>query len=393
MNLEIKSLVESVKDDVVHWRRHFHQNPERSFQEYKTAEYIKKELETLPNVCISQLTPTSVQVLIKGNAPGKKIALRADIDALPVEENSGEPFSSTNKGSMHACGHDSHAAILMGAVKIASKLTSKIKGEILFIFQHAEELPPGGSIDLINAGVLDKVDMIFGIHADPTIPVGAFLTSKSVYCASSDIFRIIIKGRGAHASMPQKAIDPIVVGSQFVNAMQTIVSRRIDPFVAPVITIATFVAEGEFNIIPDQAYLAGTFRTHQKAVREEIPILIDQTLKGITEAFGAKYDFEVIKGGYPVGVNDEGAYNIVAEVFRDYLQPYQLILGKKPMYGAEDFSRYQEKIPGCFMFYGAGSEKFDQSVMLHSSKFRLNEEGMQAGLSVHIGLIYKLLID
>ncbi|MDR1952606.1 MAG: amidohydrolase [Elusimicrobiota bacterium] len=396
MNSEIKSLSKSIEADMIRWRRHFHENPECSFQEYQTVDYIKKELENLPNIEISRLTPTSLQILVKGggaaDGAGKRIALRADIDALPVEEKSGEPFSSKNKGRMHACGHDFHTAILMGAVKIASQLSPKIKGEVLFIFQHAEELPPGGGIELVKAGVLNNVDMVFALHADPTTPVGIVNSLDGVYCASTDNFSLLIKGRGAHGSMPQKSIDPIVIGSQIVDVLQTIVSRRMDPFNAPVVTVATFKADGEFNIIPDNAYLAGTLRTHDKNIRQEIQDLVDKTIKGITDIYGAQYEFKIIKG-YPVGINDSKALKVCQSVFDDYLSPdYQLSLDGKPMFGGEDFAYYQEKVPGCFMFFGAGRGDFDKSAMLHSSKLRLNEDALQVGVSIHIGLIYKLLL-
>ncbi|MDR2860479.1 MAG: amidohydrolase, partial [Elusimicrobiota bacterium] len=344
MNSEIKSLISSVKEDMIKWRRHFHENPEASFHEFKTAEYIKSELSALPNVQISQITPNNVQILIKGAKPGKRIALRADIDALPVEENSGETFCSKNKGLMHACGHDSHTAMLMGAVKAISKIADKMKGEVLFIFQHAEELPPGGAIDLIRAGVLDKTDMIFGIHCNPNYPTGVISYNDGVHCASTDNFSILIKGRGAHGSMPEKSIDPIVIGSQIVNALQTIVSRRISPDEAPVVTIATFRAEGEFNIIPETAYLAGTARTHHKDLRDKLLELIEKTVKGIVEIYDAQYEFKIIRG-YPAGVNNKEAISVLKETYEQYLSPdYKLVINEKAMFGGEDFAYYQEKV-------------------------------------------------
>jgi len=387
MIAQIKLLVDSVKDDIIRWRRHIHQNPEVSFKEKETAAYIIKELSSLPNASIKQLTPTSVFVLIKGGKPGKRIAFRADIDALPINEQSGELFSSQNEGVMHACGHDSHTAMLMGIVKIVSKIAQEIKGEVVFLFQHAEELQPGGAIELIRNGALDKVSMIFGLHVMPDVPLGTVSYNKSVYCASADIFSITIKGKGAHGAYPQLSIDPIVIGSQVVGALQTIVSRRIGPALAPVVTIATFRAEGAYNIIADTAYLAGTWRSHNKEIRQEVPKLIEQTVKGITSAFGADYEFNIIKGGFPVGVNGKEAVSVVENVFNEYFSKDYILQENPPMFGAEDFSYYQEQVQGCYLFVGAGGQ-----AGLHTSNFKLNEDAMSVGISIYAALIDYLLI-
>jgi amidohydrolase len=392
MNAEIKKLIESVKDDVLKWRRHLHQYPEVAFTEYKTVEYIKSELSPLKNAEIYQLHPLSVEVLIKGAKPGKRIAFRADIDALPVEEQSGEPFSSKNKGIMHACGHDSHTAILMGAVKIVSQIADKIKGEVLFIFQHAEELPPGGADLLVKKGVLKGVDMIFGIHVDPSSPSGTLNYSNGVFSASTDNFDITVEGRGAHGSMPHKSIDPIVIGSQIVSALQTIVSRRISPYLAPVVTVATFVAQGEYNVIPDNALIRGTMRTHNKEVCELIPKLVEKTVKGICDIYGASYKFVLTKG-YPIGINADEAVAVAKSSIEKYLSPvYEAKTIEKPMFGGEDFSFYQEQIPGAFFFYGA-ARKDIEPITLHSSKFRIDEEAMQSGTAFFTSIVFTMLID
>lgn len=392
MNSEIKQLIEAVQDDVVKWRRHFHQYPEVAFTEYKTVEYIKSELSTLKNAEIYQLHPLSVEVLIKGAKPGKRIAFRADIDALPVEEQSGEPFSSKIKGVMHACGHDSHTAVLMGAVKIVSQIADRIKGEVLFIFQHAEELPPGGASLLVKEGVLKDVDMIFGIHADPLSPPGTLHYNEGVFSASTDNFDITVEGKGAHGSMPHKSIDPIVIGAQIVGALQTIVSRRISPYLAPVVTVATFVAQGEYNVITDKALIRGTMRTHNKEVCELIPKLVEKTVKGICDIYEASYKFVLTKG-YPIGINADAAVAVAKSSIEKYLSPdIRAELIEKPMFGGEDFSFYQQQIPGAFLFYGV-ARKGTEPVTMHSSKFRLDEDAMQTGTAFFTSIVFNLLID
>lgn len=382
----------AVEQDVVRWRRHLHQNPELTFHEFETAKYIHTELSKVEHLSLQQLTPNSVQVLLKGARPGKRIALRADIDALPVTEDSGEPFSSTKPGVMHACGHDSHAAMLMGAAKALAGMRERIAGEVLFIFQHAEEVPPGGAQELIEKGVLDGVDMIFGMHVWPNAPVGDVVMKEGVFCASSDNFDITIKGRGAHGSMPQLSIDPIAVGSEFVSAVQSVVSRRLDPLKAPVVTVATFQAGDSYNVIPASAHLAGTIRTHDSKVRDEAPRLFEQTLAGICAAYGAEYELTWTRG-YAVGINTADACAIAADVVKGCLGEGAVKPMVAPMFGAEDFAAYLEKVPGCFMFVGFRNEAIGAVHGLHNPQFKLDEEVMKVGVKLHVGLINRLLMN
>ncbi|MEN3929827.1 amidohydrolase [Microvirga sp. W0021] len=392
MKQELKQAIAAVEQDVIAWRRHMHMHPELTFHELETAKYIYGQLSELKNLELKQLTPNSVQALLKGGKPGKRIALRADIDALPVTEDSGEPFSSTKPGVMHACGHDSHAAMLMGAAKVLSQMQDQIAGEVLFIFQHAEEVPPGGAQDLVDLGVLDGVDMIFGLHVFPNIPTGEVMLKEGVFCASSDNFDITIKGCGAHGSMPHLSIDPIAVGSEFVSAVQSVVSRRLDPLLAPVVTVATFQAGDSYNVIPSTAKLAGTIRTHDKAVREKAPKLFEQTLAGICAAYGAEYELEWTRG-YAVGVNTKDACDIATDVIATYLEDTEFKTMPAPMFGAEDFSAYLEKVPGCFIFVGSRNEKIGAVHGLHNPQFKLDEEAMKTGVSMHVSLIHKLLMS
>ncbi len=393
MAFDLQALVNSVFEDVVGWRRYLHAHPELTFHETETAKYIREQLSQFKNLTITQLTPNSVQALLKGAKPGKKIALRADIDALPLIENSGETFSSQNPGVMHACGHDAHAAMLLGAVKILCQMQDQIAGEVLFIFQHAEEVPPGGAQDLVDLGVLDGVDMIFGQHVWPAYPSGEIMVKPGVFSASSDNFDVTIVGRGAHGSQPHLSIDPIVVGSAFVTALQSIVARRLDPLNAPVLTVATFQSgDHSYNVIPANVRLAGTLRTHNQDVRVKVRGLFEETLKGICDAYGASYDLDW-KSGYKVGINDQGAFDVGCAIVAKYLPGSKLQDMKNPMFGSEDFSSYTDKVPGCYFFLGAGNESIGATHGLHNPLFKLDEEVMKTGVALNVAYIHHLLMN
>jgi amidohydrolase len=389
---ELKSLIDAAREDVIRWRRHLHEHPELTFEEHETARYIMRELSAFPHCEISQLTPTSVRVLLKGAHPGKRIALRADIDALAVEEQSGVPFCSKNKGVMHACGHDAHTAMLMGAVKVLSQLRDTIRGEVLFLFQHAEEVPPGGAIELVERGALDGVAMIFGQHVWVTRPTGTVYFEPGAFSASVDNFDLIIKGKGAHGSMPHNSIDPIAVGAQVVTALQNVVSRRTDPLKGAVVTVATFCADGGYNVISDTVRMAGTVRSHTKEYRTTIPAMIDQTVAGVCSAFGAGHEMKWVQGGYPVGVNDPAAVEAARAVLAEYLPELTYERNVPPMFGGEDFAHYADRVPGCFFFLGCGNEAKGAVSGMHTARFILDEDVLQIGLSLHAGIIHHLLI-
>ncbi|WP_114986111.1 amidohydrolase [Pragia fontium] len=392
MNTEqLNQLVASVKDNVIHWRRHIHANPDLTFHEVDTADYIEKQLSTFGPLKITRPTPNSVVAYLEGDYPGKTYALRGDIDALPITEESEEYFASTKPGVMHACGHDSHTAMLLGAAKVLCQLKHQIHGKVVFIFQHAEEVPPGGAQELVDKGVLDGVEMIFGLHVMPTYPTGQVVIKSGVFSASSDNFDIEIQGRGGHGSMPFLCIDPVVIGAEVVTALQQIISRKLDPQNAPVLTVATFQAGDSYNVIPERAKLAGTLRTHNKNVREKVPELVDQVLAGVTAAHGATYEIKWTRG-YTVGNNHPSAFDIAQKVTRQYVGESALQITDTPLFGSEDFSSYQEKIPGCFLLVGSGNEAIGATYGVHNPKFKLDEDAMQIGVKLHVGLIHHLLI-
>ncbi|OCJ32958.1 amidohydrolase [Serratia sp. 14-2641] len=391
MNMNIEQLIAGVEQQVLQWRRHLHANPELSFQEAQTADYIAGQLASLGPLKISRPTPNSVVAELQGTAPGPCYALRADIDALPIQEESDEPFCSTRPGVMHACGHDAHSAMLLGAASVLCQLQAQLQGSVRFIFQHAEEVPPGGAQQLVDLGVLDGVKMIFGLHVMPNFPTGEVGMKQGVFSGSSDNFDIVLQGKGGHGSMPHLCIDPVPIGAEIVSALQQIVARKLDPLNAPVLTVATFQAGDSYNVIPDSARLAGTLRTHNQEVRERVPLLVEQTVAGISQAHGASYKVDWTRG-YTIGNNHPDACAIAREVVAEAVGPKALRELTSAMFGSEDFSSYQEKVPGCFLFIGSGNEAIGATYGVHNPRFKLDEAAMQIGVKLHVGFIRHLLM-
>ncbi|WMT14448.1 amidohydrolase [Serratia fonticola] len=391
MNMNIEQLIAGVEQQVLQWRRHLHANPELSFQEAQTADYIAGQLASLGPLKISRPTPNSVVAELQGTAPGPCYALRADIDALPIQEESDEPFCSTRPGVMHACGHDAHSAMLLGAASVLCQLQAQLQGSVRFIFQHAEEVPPGGAQQLVDLGVLDGVKMIFGLHVMPNFPTGEVGMKQGVFSGSSDNFDIVLQGKGGHGSMPHLCIDPVPIGAEIVSALQQIVARKLDPLNAPVLTVATFQAGDSYNVIPDSARLAGTLRTHNQEVRERVPLLVEQTVAGISQAHGASYKVDWTRG-YTIGNNHPDACAIAREVVAEAVGPQALRELTSAMFGSEDFSSYQEKVPGCFLFIGSGNEAIGATYGVHNPRFKLDEAAMQIGVKLHVGFIRHLLM-
>jgi amidohydrolase len=371
---EIKRLSVKYSKSIIELRRAIHKNPELSFKEFETTKLIYKKLSGLRLDKVQRPSDTGVTALISNNKKGKCVALRADIDALPILENTGLPFASKNTGVMHACGHDAHAAMLYGAACILRDLKNEINGSVKFIFQPAEEKNPGGASILIKKGVLKnpKVDAIFGQHIMPGKPAGKVGFYPGVMLASQDEIYITIKGKSGHGAKPQSAIDPIVIASQFVLALQTIVSRNTDPYDPIVITIGKITGGTINNVIPDEVKMAGTIRTLSSSLRKKSLNLLERTLKGICSSAGASYRFE-ISSGYPELVNHNKETIFANKAAIEFLGKENIFKGERFMF-AEDFAYYLKKIPGTFYWIGAGN-----TTGLHTSKMKLNEKTLPAG--------------
>jgi metal-dependent amidase/aminoacylase/carboxypeptidase family protein len=347
--LSFENAVEEIKDEVVGWRRHLHENPEVSFEERETSNFVYETLESFGGLELSRPTQTSVVARLVGGKPGRTVALRADIDALPITEENDFEFVSKSPGSMHACGHDGHAAMLLGVAKIMSGMKDDVSGEVRFVFQHAEELMPGGGEELVERGVMDGVD----------------------------------------AAMAYRTVDSIAVGAQVVTNLQHVVSRNISPMENAVLSVTRFEGGTTHNVIPGSVEMEGTVRTLEPEIRKQMPELMERVIKGVTEAHGASYDFDYAFGYRPV-INDEEVTRVVEETAKKTFGEDAVEL-QRPTMGGEDFSAYQQKVPGTFIWVGAGSEEKGIVHPHHHPRFTFDEDALPIGMRLHLEAATSLL--
>ncbi|MBY0122961.1 amidohydrolase [Bacillus sp. S/N-304-OC-R1] len=386
---DLNELVEASVQQVVEWRRQFHEHPELSYQEEKTSQFVYETLLSYGGLEVTRPTRTSVVARLIGERPGKVLAMRADMDALPIHEESGLSFSSKNPGIMHACGHDGHTAMLLGAAKILVQFRDQIDGEIRFIFQHAEELFPGGAKEMVEAGVMDGVDEIIGLHLFSMFPTGKIHIGYGPYTANSDVFDIEVIGKGGHSSQPHVTIDPIAIGAQIVNNIQHIMARNIDPLEQAVVSVTEFHGGTAKNIIPDTIKIGGSVRSFSKDVREKIAKQLEQIVKGVTEAHQASYKYDFVYGYTSVN-NDQIVTNKVEGLVLQEFGP-EYILQLPPFMGGEDFSAFLEKVPGCFIGIGAADPNNDVSFPHHHPKFDIDERALGIGLKLLVHAPFHLL--
>lgn len=384
---------EKVKDEVIAWRRHFHENPELSYQEYQTSEYIYNLLKTFTGLEVTRPTKTSVLAILKGLKQSNKkpytLLFRADIDALPIEEEADVEYKSKNSGVMHACGHDAHAAMLLGAAKVLSEIRQEVHGEIRFIFQHAEESYPGGATELVEKGIADGVDHAFALHVTPYEKTGTLCIRDGVFCAAADDFEIKIIGQGGHASTPELTIDPLIIGAEIATNIQLIVSRKIPALKSPVITITRFHCGDALNVIAGHADLGGTIRSLDSESRVKSREYLEQIVKGLCEAHGATYEIKWYLG-YPAVVNTKDAVEISRSVGREIFGKHALIHVDEPFFGTEDFSAYSERVPASMQFIGVHNDAFGKAYPLHHAKFKIDEESLQYGVDYFVGIAKRL---
>lgn len=398
LHAAIDDAAHAVENKVIEWRRDIHQHPELSNQEFRTAGVVEKHLKSLGIPVQVEIAGTGVVGVLEGGKPGPVVALRADMDALPVKEMVDVPFKSEvtavyndqEVGVMHACGHDTHVAILMGAAEVLAGMREEIPGTIKFIFQPAEE-DVGGANKMVEEGVLENpdVDAIFGLHVTQGWAVGEVGVRPAGTMAAADYFRIDVKGRQTHAAQPWAGIDPIVIGSQIVLALQTIVSRQVDVTLAPaVVTVGRFDGGVRNNIIPDSAWMEGTIRTFDPVMRDSIHERIRRTAESIAEAGGAEAVVEIRKGT-PVTYNDP-------ELTQSMRSSLERIVGEKILEaprvtGAEDFAYFQERVPGMYFFLGVRPPDVprEEAVPNHSPYFYADESALVDG----VRLMSSLAVD
>jgi amidohydrolase len=389
MNI-VKKLIEDTYPKVVAWRRDFHMYPEISGAEERTAEKIAEILGQLPIEVQQNVGGHGVVGVLRGSKPGKTIALRADIDALPIQEQNDLDFASRYKGKMHACGHDGHTAILLGVAVILSSLKDEIAGNIKFIFQPAEEQAPiGGAKPMIEDGVLENphIDAILGLHIWPALPKGKVGIKNNALMASSDPFIIEVFGKNGHASSPHEAIDALVASCQIVNMLQTIVSRSINPQEAAVVTIGKMQSGTKYNVVADYAKLEGTVRTLDPKTQLMVEKRVREIVNGVCQATGTIAEINY-SHGYPALINDKNMANLIREVGRKILPQDAMIEIDKPSMGGEDFANYLQRIPGAFFWLGSGQE---DSYPIHHPKFDFDENIMKTGIEMLIHSAFQYL--
>jgi amidohydrolase len=368
----------AIAPQVIMWRRQLHQRPEVAFNEHETARFIREVLADIPGLEITRPTDTSIVARLIGSQPGRTIAVRADIDGLPIHEENDLPYRSQVDGAMHACGHDGHTSIVLGLVSVLAPFRGQLAGEVRFIFQHAEELAPGGAEELVQRGVMDGVDAVIGLHLWAPMPVGRIGVIAGPAMAAPDNFLCTITGEGGHAAIPHATVDPIVVAAQVVTALQHIVSRNVDPLDSAVVSVTQFHAGTAFNVIPNVASLAGTFRSFDPELRLRIPELMERVIRGVCDAHGASYEFSVERGYRPV-INDPAIAARLERVVARTFGP-DVLLPMRPTMGGEDFSAYQQRAPGVFAFVGAGNAMADIRYPHHHPRFDIDEDSLDIGL-------------
>lgn len=370
-------MLQERKDEITQIRRHLHEHPELSFHEAETAKFIQdfykgKDVEVATEVGNGH----AIVVTIKGGKPGKTIALRADFDALPIEEQTELPFKSKNPGVMHACGHDGHTAYLLVLADCLIQLKENIPGTIKIVHQHAEETPPGGAKSVVESGILDDVDQIFGIHVFPFGESGQVYYHSGYAMAGRTYFKLKIQGVGGHGSSPHMANDAIVAGAHFVTAIQTVVSRRLNPFDTGVITIGSFDGKGSFNVIKDAVELEGDVRYMNTENRDKMDAEIHRIVAGMEAMFGVTVEL-TYTNDYPPLYNDPAVTEQVVASLQKGVGEYLTGISEYDMLsGSEDFAYYLQKIPGVFFYIGAKPKNTSIAYFNHHPKFDIDEDAL-----------------
>lgn len=385
MDVELRNTIKSMEGEVVGWRRHLHQNPELSFEENETSEFIVNILKSLGGFEIMRPVGTGIVATIDTGKPGRTVALRAEIDALPIQEENTLDFKSKKSGVMHACAHDGHTAILLGVAKMLSKLRDELEGKIILIFQHAEETPPGGAIELYEAGVMAGVDEIYGLHFSSVYPTGVFGIKSGVLTAATDEFRIKIIGRGGHSSLPEQCIDPIVIGGSIISAIQSIISRTISPSERAVVSICQVRAGTAYNIIPDTMELGGSVRTFSTKVRQQIQHSLGNLSSDIAQAYGGNVEYEYLLG-YDCVDNDPQlakiAEDIVVELFGQ-----NAVLHIDMVYPGEDFSALHRDCKGMFVEVGTADPEKGTDKPHHNAHYMMDEDMLIPSIEYFLAIV------
>ncbi len=376
-------IVETLKDEVIEVRHDLHEHPELSGKERHTRDRVKYILESFGYEVRTYQGHYGLSADLVTDEGARTIAIRADMDALPITEKTHKPYASKKKGVMHACGHDAHTANLVG-IAIALKLLSKeqkLPGNFRFIFQPSEESKEGGSVELIRDGVLEGVDAILGLHVYPYLKTGQIGYKYGVMMASADVFRFEVYGKSAHGARPHEGIDAILVSSMVINSLNHIVSRRIDPLHPAVISLGTIQGGSAPNIICDDVKVSGTVRTVNEEVRNSIPKMMEETIRGVCKSMGAKYHFHY-EFGQPELINDDKVVDVLVEEAKKIVGEENCIDLVDPVMGGEDFSEYLKIVPGAFFRLGIANEEKKTDVSQHNAYFDVDDDALEVGMKV-----------
>lgn len=388
----IKKLSADFLNEITGIRRHLHMHPELSFNEHKTCSYVEEQLNAIGITNGKRIAKTGIVALIEGKNPSKKtIALRGDMDALPIQETNEVSYKSQNAGVMHACGHDVHTSSLLGAAKILHELKNDFEGTIKLIFQPGEEKLPGGASLMINEGALEnpKPAGIFGQHVMPLIETGKVGFRSGVYMASTDEIYVTVYGKGGHGAMPHMNIDPVLITSHMIVALQQVVSRNANPIIPSVLSFGKVIANGATNVIPDSVYLEGTFRTLDEKWRDEAHKKIKQIAESICSGMGGRCEFNIIRG-YPALINEEKLTASARAGAEEYLGK-ENVLDLDIWMAAEDFAFYSQQTSACFYRLGTRNEKKGITSSVHTSTFDIDEKALETGMGLMAFLAMKEL--
>jgi amidohydrolase len=385
---EIQQLAKDIHSNVIENRRHLHAHPELSFCEFETSAFIKAKLDEI-EIPWKSIGNTGIVGLIKGDKPSDNvIALRADIDALPITEANSVQYKSQNNGVMHACGHDAHTSSLLGTAKILQSLKNNFAGTVKLIFQPGEEKMPGGASMLIKEGVLEnpKPNAVIGQHVFPTLDSGKIAMRKGKFMASMDEIFVTVRGKGGHGAQPHQNIDPVLITSHIIVALQQVVSRMADPFLPTVLSFGKVIANGAINVIPDEVYIEGTFRTLDEKWRNEAHRKIKKMAEAVAESMGGSCDFNIVRG-YPFLINEERLTENIRSIAEEYVGK-ENVLDTEVWMAAEDFAYYSHAVDSCLFLLGVGNKNKEITSSLHTPTFNIDEDALDlsTGLMAYIAL-------
>jgi len=376
----ISKLIKENKEYVVELRRHFHMNPEPSWKEFETSKYVKKELEKM-NIPFESIAETGIIATIKGNQEGKTVALRADMDALEVQEENDCEYASKNEGVMHACGHDGHTAMLLGAAKVLNDIKDDIKGTVKLFFQPAEEMVQGAK-KMVEEGALKDVDSLFGIHLWSDLETGKINCESGPRMAAGDYVIVDIEGTGGHGSMPDQGVDAGVITAAFLLNIQSLVSREMSPLESVVLSFGEIKTGTRFNVIPSKAHIEGTARCFDPEIQDNLPKIIKRYGDYIAKSYRGKFNLEYIKGTPPT-INEKKSVEIANEAAKSFLGENSLTHLDKQT-GSEDMAYYLSEVPGAIAFVGCRNEEKGANFPHHHPKFDIDEDSLEIGTELYV---------